>query len=207
MRIVNRVQAGEEGAFAELYMTYFDRVYGYVRMVLRDVHEAEDLTQQVFLQLFEALPAYEPRRPFAAWLFTIVRNRAIDQLRKRNRLDVTAPEEIDRRRESEGPAPGELSAINWISDNDLLVFIERLPLAQRQALVMRFMLGLGTTEIAAMLERTPDDVRKLQHRALRFLEARLEAIGRRAQTGGRIRMHRWGKQAQVLRRRRFALLS
>ena len=54
---------------------------------------------------------------------------------------MTEPGEIDRRREDEAPEHAELAALNWISDSDLLVFIERLPVAQRQALLLRFMLG------------------------------------------------------------------
>ena len=206
VRLVNRIQCGDAGGFTDLYRTYFDRVYAYMRVVMKDRHEAEDATQQVFMKLLEALPEYEPRRPFAAWLFTIARNRAVDQLRKSNRLDVTEPGEMDRRREDEAPEHAELNALNWISDSDLLVFIERLPIAQRQALLLRFMLGLDAGQIAVMLERTPDDVRKLQHRALRFLEARLSAIGREPQGGRRVRMGRWRKQATVLRRRRYALM-
>jgi RNA polymerase sigma-70 factor (ECF subfamily) len=206
-RLVNRIQCGDTAGFSDLYRSYFDRVYAYMRVVLKDRHEAEDATQQVFMKLLEAIPDYEPRRPFAAWLFTIARNRAVDQLRKSNRLDVTEPGEIDRRREDEAPEHAELNALNWISDNDLLVFIERLPIAQRQALLLRFMLGLEASQIADMLDRTPDDVRKLQHRALRFLEARLAAIGREPREGRRVRMGRWRKQATVLRRRRYALMG
>ena len=205
-RLVNRIQAGDTGGFSDLYRTYFDRVYAYMRVVLKDRHEAEDATQQIFMKLLEAIPEYEPRRPFAAWLFTIARNRAVDLLRKSSRTDVTEPGEMDRRREAEGHDHTELAALNWISDNDLLVFIERLPIAQRQALLLRFMLGLDAAQIADMLERTPDDVRKLQHRGLRFLETRLAAIGREPREGRRVRMGRWRKQATVLRRRRYALM-
>src|SRR5437588_517470 len=62
-------------------------------------HEAEDATQQVFLQAMEALPRYELRAvPFRAWLFRIVRNYSIKHLAKHSRVEVEDPDELDRRR-------------------------------------------------------------------------------------------------------------
>jgi RNA polymerase sigma-70 factor (ECF subfamily) len=204
-RLVVRIQAGEEELFARLYERYFDRVYGFLRVMLRDAHEAEDATQQAFMQVLEALPGFKPRgQGFRAWLFTVARNKGIDHQRKQKKLGVMEPAALDRQRDN-GP-PQELPVLNWISDDDLLLFVERLPLPQRQALLLRYMLDLTNEEIGQAMGRTPEDVRKLHHRALRFLESRLGAIGREPPNGRRIRMRRWSKQATVLRRRRFALM-
>jgi RNA polymerase sigma-70 factor (ECF subfamily) len=207
-RLVTRIQAGDSDGYAELYLRYFDRVYGYARMVLRDSHEAEDLTQQVFLRILEALPGYERRRqPFRAWLFVVVRNHMFNELRKRNRLDVMEPATIDRERErAADPEQANLSALDWITDRDLMIFVERLPAPQRQVLLLRYMLDLPTSEIAQIMGRQPDDVRKLQQRALRFLQARLSALGRTPQRGAnRTPWRRRPSQMGVLRSRRFAL--
>jgi RNA polymerase sigma-70 factor (ECF subfamily) len=207
-QLVERIKAGEQDLFTTVYARYFDRVYGYLRVMLRDSHEAEDLTQQVFVQVFEAIGGYQRRRqPFRAWLFAIVRNRAIDYLRKSKRLDVTDPADIDRRRDDHTDSGAEERIIGWISDDDLILFVERLPMAQRQVLTLRFMLGLTTTEIGDVLGREVSDVRVLQSRALRFLRDRLAAVGREPKAGRRsVGALRAGRQAWVLRRRRFALL-
>jgi RNA polymerase sigma-70 factor (ECF subfamily) len=206
-RLVARIQAGDREGFAELYLRYFDRVYSYLRTALNDPHGAEDATQSVFINVMEALPRYERRRqPFRAWLFVIVRNFALNELQKRSRADVLDPAQLDRLRDRSAPTEDELSALEWITDRDLMLFIERLPLAQRQVLLLRFMLDLSSGEIAAVLGLTASQVRAHQHRALRLLENRLVALGREpVRDGGKILMRRWGTQALVLRRRRFVL--
>jgi RNA polymerase sigma-70 factor (ECF subfamily) len=207
-RMITRIQAGDRDAFRELYSRFFDRVYAYVRVALRDHHEAEDTTQQVFIRVMGAIPRYELRagKPFRAWLFRIARNEVLSQVRKRGRVEVEDPNDIDRRRD-DPDSPPDVSVLNWITDQDLTLFVERLPDAQRQALTLRHMLGLSTEEIATVLERTPVAIRKLEHRALRFLESRLAAVGRTPSRSRRaptlIRMRR----VPVLRARRFALGS
>ena len=206
-RLVIRMQAGDPDSFAALYKRYFDRVYGYIRVAVKDSHEAEDIAQQVFTQLYTSIPDYERRsQPFRAWLFAIARNRLVDNLRKHDRLDVTDPTAIDKHRELNGFEENGARALTWVTDRDLLVFIERLPLAQRQVLALSFMMGLRSSEIAQVLGRSEADVRAVKSRALRFLRQRLTAIGREPKRGPAEVSRRCGRQAVVLRRRRFALL-
>jgi RNA polymerase sigma-70 factor (ECF subfamily) len=206
-RLVMRIQADDRDAFAELYMRYFDRLYGYMRIALRDPHEAEDATQHVFVKVLQAIETYErrPSRPFRAWLFMIARNHVVDQLRKAGRLDLTDPSELRPVREQGSDGEPELLTLGWITDRDLLLFVERLPEAQRQVLVLRYMLDLTTAEIAQVLSRTTADVRSLHHRGLSFLRARLAALGRTPEAGRGIKMRAWPRPAPVIRRRRFVL--
>jgi RNA polymerase sigma-70 factor (ECF subfamily) len=206
-RLVMRIQSGQREAFADLYMRYFDRVYGYLLVALNDPHKAEDASQQVFVNLLDALPRYEYRgAPFRAWLFTIVRNQTLSQLRRRSHVERTDSEAVELRREAESAKrPAEPQALGWITDPELLLFVERLPLAQRQVLLLRFTLDLSHAQIAEILGRSPSDVRALQTRALAFLRRRLEAI----EIGDLRRrdrpLHRCRRQAPVLRARRWAL--
>jgi RNA polymerase sigma-70 factor (ECF subfamily) len=194
-------------------MRYFDRVYRYLRIGLHDEHEAEDITQTVFVKVFSSLGRYERRgkQPFRAWLFRIVRNELISEVRKRHAVVAEDPEIIDYLRsdvEAEVEvAESDRGVLDWITDRELGLFVERLPLAQRQVLVLRFMVGMSPDETAAVLGRSSTDVRTLQYRALEFLRARLQAVGREPRGGGYVSWRRPCRQAQVLRNRRFALLG
>jgi RNA polymerase sigma-70 factor (ECF subfamily) len=205
-RLVTRIQAGDRELVGELYLRYFDRIFGYVQMVLRDRHEAEDITQQVFVRVLEALPAYERREQrFRAWLFAIVRNQLVDELRKRNRLDLVEPRALEEQRDRTVNGEPDLSALGWISDRELMLFVERLPVQHRQVLVLRYMLDLPAKDIARILDRSPADVRKIQERALRFLSKRLSALGRTPREDERAHWRRRPSFMGVLRSRRFAL--
>jgi hypothetical protein len=85
------------------------------------------------------------------------------------------------------------------------MFTERLPLEQRQVLLLRFMLDLPHSQVASVLGRTPVEVRDLQRRALSFLRARLTAVGRDVRPERGARMIRRRGHAYVLRKRRFSL--
>ena len=207
-RLVIRFQAGERDVFGEIYMRFFDSVYSYLLVAFENPHEAEDATQQVFLKLLEALPRYEFRGPpFRAWLFVVVRNMALDTHAKFARLDVVEPSEVSRRLDETPQREPDLDVLAWLTDRELLLFVERLPAAQRQVLVLRYMLGLDSREIAEVLDRSAADVRMLQSRALRFLKERLTRIGHASVPKvPPARVRGCVTPANVLRARRFALL-
>lgn len=209
-RVVARFQSGDRDAFSILYARYYERVFSYLRMLLNNTHDAEDGAQQVFMQVLEGLHRYERREvPFRAWLFRCVRNYALYHLRQTGRIEPVDPAELeallDESESSEEPA----SVVGWIADRDLALFVERLPLPQRQVLALRYVLDLSHAQVAAILGRTESDVRALQTRALRFLNDRLTAIGRvpiaDSSSEERSQARTFLRQAPVLRGRRWAL--
>jgi len=200
-RLVARFQAGDRDVFSLLYLRYFDRVFSYARLVLGHDSEAEDAAQQVFIEALEWLDRFEQRgRPFRAWLFTVARNRTLNLLRAQGRLEVVDPQELERRNDASEPAPEQLDALDWVSDRELHLLIGRLPLAQRQVLVLRYMLDLSFSETAEILARSPHAVNKQHERALAFLRTRLRSVGRGTARPGRrhgIRVLR--REAHVVR--------
>ena len=78
-----RLARREPAALAHFFDAYFERVYGYLRRLVPDEHQAEDLTQDVFLQVHRALSSYDPTRDPRPWLFTIATNKLRDHWRAR----------------------------------------------------------------------------------------------------------------------------
>src|SRR5689334_6832254 len=78
---VARAKEGDREAVRFLYVVYAHNIYGYVRSIVKDDHEAEDVTQLVFAKLMTVIARYDDRGvPFFAWLLRIARNVAIDQI-------------------------------------------------------------------------------------------------------------------------------
>jgi RNA polymerase sigma-70 factor, ECF subfamily len=168
LHAVRRAQAGDEEAMRLLYLRFADNVYGYVCSLVRDEHDAEDVTQQIFMKLLTSLARYEPSGvPFSAWILRVAHNAAIDHLRARRAIpceEVRSPDE----------AAPETGRERWL---DLRAALDTLPHDQRQVVTMRFLVGLSPTEIADRLGRTEDAVHALQHRGRRRLREELTLRG------------------------------
>ena len=122
-----------------LYLRYKDNVYGYVLSIVREPHEAEDATQQVFMKLISAIGKYEPRSvPFTAWILRVARNIAIDHLRQRRA--VPCEEVFEPARQTDESS----RECRW----GLEVALDTLPEDQRDVVMLRHLVGLTPGEIA-----------------------------------------------------------
>ena len=92
--LVRRAQNRDQEAFAQLYEEHFDRIYRYLALRIGNEMEAEDLTQQVFLNALQSINSFRWKGvPFSAWLYRIAHNQAVDHLRKKKkRTDVPLDE-------------------------------------------------------------------------------------------------------------------
>ena len=163
---VARAKQGDHDALRYLYVTYSDNVYGYVRSIVRDQHEAEDITQHVFSKLMTKLSKYDDRGlPFLAWLLPLARNAAIDQMRV-NRLTPVATV-VDPRASTSG---------DFDQGPTVWAALEVLPAAQREVVVLRHVAGLSPGEIAHRMGRTTGSVDGLHHRGRRALQRELERL-------------------------------
>jgi RNA polymerase sigma-70 factor (ECF subfamily) len=207
-RLIMRVQAGDTTAFNLIYERHFDQVYAYLRVALRDTHAAEDGVQEVFLRALKAIPAFELRTaPFSSWLMRVARNYTINHHRREIHSQTEDPTDVEQRLETNGDEHFDPGLLNRLSDGDLMVFIQRLPEAQRQVIALRYIMDMSTAETARILGRSPESVRQLQSRAFRFLRKRFIALGRTPARGQRrTPMRPLQRKAAVVRMRRFALM-
>ena len=158
-------------AFAGLYRRYVRPVYRYFYSRSGAPAEAEDLTAQVFLEAFQGLRRYHDNGPFAAWLFTIVRRRAIDNLRRRR--PVTALSE--QVRATDASADPLAQAVRDEQLGQLKRLLAELKEADQELLRLRFAAGLSFGEMARILRRSEAAVKMKLYRLLRRLESQLEA--------------------------------
>jgi RNA polymerase sigma-70 factor (ECF subfamily) len=167
-----RAAQADRAAFAVLYRRYADRVYGYAFYQLGDHHDAEDATERTFMAAMRAIGGFrEQGSSFRAWLFRIAHNTIANAHRTRSRRRAEPlPEGWDRPAPDPDPAglvalADELRAVRSA--------IGSMPNDRRQVILLRFVDGLSTAEIALVLDRSPGAVRVLLHRALRDLAERL----------------------------------
>jgi len=142
--LMARIHAGDESAMSDLYDRYSGVVYGVALRVLGSTTAAEDVLQEVFLQLWRNPQAFDADRGrLAPWLAVIARNRAIDVLRKR-----PMEEDIDELPISTG-VNLEDEASERIAIDKIRGVLAQLPAEQRKALEMAYFEGLTHTEIAS----------------------------------------------------------
>jgi RNA polymerase sigma-70 factor (ECF subfamily) len=150
--------------FGELYEENFYRVYAYIARRVRDRHQAEDLTSEVFREALAGLGKFEWRGvPFVAWLLRIA-SRAIADHYKRSGREAGNPVA-----EPERLVPQEI-------ERHVILFqlVDRLPDAQARVIRLRFVEQRSIREIAQVLGRSEGAVKQLQHRAIENLRAQLE---------------------------------
>jgi RNA polymerase sigma-70 factor, ECF subfamily len=149
--ILRKAQRGDERAFAIILRTYETPVYNYVlRLTNGDRALAEDLTQEVFLRVFQGLPRFSLRCKFTTWLFQVTKNRVLDELRAKERRPFS-PINLD-------DAP-QLEVLDQPVEraeaiDALWRAIDVLPVDLKMALLLRDVVGLSYNEIADSLEIT-----------------------------------------------------
>ena len=163
-KAVARAKAGDMSAIHFLYVRFADDVFGYVKSIVHDSHEAEDITQNVFAKLSTEIRKYEPRQvPFTAWILRVARNAAIDNLRARRQIPF---EEV--RTDDDGH-----DQIGFERSQSLRDALWRLPDEQREVLVLRHLVGLTPLEIARRLGKTEGSIHGLHHRGRSALQLAL----------------------------------
>ena len=168
--VIDAATRGDARAFAALYDAHVERVYRHVYYRVGDRADAEDLTQQVFLQAWRAIGRYRRTgAPFLAWLFVIAQNAVAGFYR--GRKDV-APLDAEPGVQDRWTDP-ELAALDGHDRAVVRRAILGLKPDQQQVVLMRFVEGLDHAAVAAALGTSAGNVRVIQHRALRELRRML----------------------------------
>lgn len=180
--LMQRVQQGDREAFAELVNKYQQPVIHFIYRTLPDVEEAEDLAQNVFVQVWKSAARYRTEAKFTTWMFTIARNLCLNELRRRSRHPADS---------IESPAPGDeegnprqfadarvSSADESVVREELVAKVDEavrsLPETQRTALLLFKDDDLSYEEISKVLACSLAATKSLIHRARETLKARLK---------------------------------
>jgi RNA polymerase sigma-70 factor (ECF subfamily) len=160
----------EPQAFGALYDRYVQSIYRYLVSRLRDGEVAKDLTSQTFLTAFEAFPRYRHNGHFPAWLFSIARSKLVDHLRKENRLSGVWLEDTEE---------DICDPLHEIVQGERIValrgLIEGLPEEDQELLRLRYVASLSFSDMATLLNRNEDAVKKTLYRLLARMHSQLES--------------------------------
>jgi len=187
-----RVKRGDRAAFAELVDKYKQPVMNFVYRSLRDEIEAEDLAQNVFLQVYKSRNRYKQTARFSTWLFTIARNLCLNELRRRARHPAESIEESHADHETGEPGTqrqyedkSQLAPPEALLQGELAQKIEEalaeLPENQRNAILLCRQEELSYEEIADVLDCSLSATKSLIHRGRETLKEKLK---RYLHTGG-----------------------
>jgi len=173
-----KVKLGDEQAFEELIARHQARILGTVAKMLGNATDAEDISQQVFVRVWQSASRYQPTAKFTTWLLTITRNLVFNEMRRLRRAKFV-PMDV----ETEDHAPRDIAdetnpdASQAAATADLQVAISRaiatLPEQQRLALILRRYEELSYEEIAAVLKTSVPSVKSLLFRARTMLKDQL----------------------------------
>jgi RNA polymerase sigma-70 factor (ECF subfamily) len=150
--LVAQVAKGDTAALAALYDAAAPQVFGLATRILGDATAAEEVTADVFVQVWQKAPTYDPRRgPALPWLLLLARSRALDR-RRAGAGARTHTEPIDAATTVASDEPGPLATIEIAERRRLVVrALDLLPAEQRQALELAYWRGLSHAEIAAAI--------------------------------------------------------
>ncbi len=170
LNTIHRALTGDETALAQIYDAYAKPIYRYHYSRVGNAADAEDLTSQTFMAVLEALPRYQHRGRFTAWMFQIARNKAMDHFRgNHNESDMT--ESVADTAQADG-----LEAVARNESRAKLKELMRmLNEDEKELLRLRFTAELSYVQIGQLLGRSEDAVRKSIRRTLDRLAVQMEA--------------------------------
>ena len=169
--LARRAGSGEAEAFGVLYDRYVDAVYRYVFYRVRNEAEAEDVTSDVFMRALRAIPKYEPRQAFLAWLYRIARNAVIDRSRRQSARQQVSFEDALAHPNADQVVNPHAGLLAGSDASVVRVAMQQLTPLQQEILVLRYVEGYDTKTISKLVGKRDGTIRGIEFRALSALRA------------------------------------
>lgn len=169
--LVRRAQQRDTEAFSLLYEAYFDKIYRYTVLRVRNETEAEDITQQVFMKMLQSITSYKMKGvPFSSWIYRIAHNQVVDFLRQQNKKSTINIEGIPLLDMIDDP---QQEMERKIDIEQLKQAIQKLTQAQQEVLSLRFTGELSIAQCAEVMGKSQGAIKALQHSAVLALRKSL----------------------------------
>ncbi len=176
------LKKGDRNAFDDLMRKYYPRILNFAYRLVGDRQLSEDLTQDVFMKVYNAAARYRPRSQFQTWLYTIAKNTCLNELRRKSERIVSLDEPLDANTpglKKELPDPGIDPAAKVLQkekEKHVRAAVDALPENQKIAVILRRYENFSYAEIAVTLNVTDKAVKSLLSRAKVNLKNKLVAI-------------------------------
>jgi len=169
--LVRRAQQNNSEAFTQIYDAYFDKIYRYLAVRIRNETEAEDMTQQVFMKVLQSISSYKSKGlPFSSWIFRIAHNQMVDYFRQQNKKSTVDIEGLQLPYEGEDT---QHRMEREVDIEELKKATQKLTQAQQEVLSLRFTSELSITECAKTMGKSEGAIKALQHSAVLALRKAL----------------------------------
>lgn len=185
--LIKRFKNDDESAFEELVLRYQKKIYNTVLRMLSNLDDASDITQEIFIKVYQNLEKFKGQSSFSTWLFSIAGNHCRDELRKRQKelKSSSFDSVVEERKETEKVSdnnsnhqPEECSIQNE-QFQDIEITLNKLSIKYKEALVLRDIQGFSYNEISKILDISTGTVKSRLSRARRKFRDELSKISQR----------------------------
>ena len=168
--LLGHLKSNKDDGFAILYEIYGTRIYTFAFRMLQNKTEAEDITQETFLQIFKSLDQFRGESRFNTWVFAIVKNLCIRELKKKKKNTFTSMETLidsvkSHEKLNKFDEYEKQNLLNQIKDGCFTGLLRCLSFNQRMAFILNILLDLSIKDVAIILEKSEGAVKVLVHRA------------------------------------------
>ncbi|WP_422082067.1 RNA polymerase sigma factor [Ulvibacterium sp.] len=161
--LLEEISKGNRNAFEQLYLLYKSKVYNTAIVYLQNIEEAEEVTQDIFLTIYQKADTFQGKSKVSTWIYRITVNKALNKLEKRKRSPLSE-REVNERDRADFYHPG-IQLENKEKARFLFMAIDKLAKTQKTAFVLSFVEGLPRQEVADVMGTTLKSVESLLQRA------------------------------------------